>query len=66
MDARRFGANVDPLSNLLARTLPELPRKIMSPPMELQILVSLKPLVADFAHESVRREEGRRGQRNYL
>ncbi|RYR41075.1 hypothetical protein Ahy_A08g037473 [Arachis hypogaea] len=52
VDTRRFGAHVHPLSYLLGGTLPELPREVVSPPVELEILVPLEPLVADLAHET--------------
>lgn len=64
--ARRLGTHVDPLLHLLARPLPKLPRKIVTPPMELQILIPLKPFVANFAHESVRGHQGLRRQSNHL
>lgn len=54
MNASRFRTDIDSLPYLLPRSLPQLPRQVMSSAMKLQILVSLKAFVADLAHESVR------------
>lgn len=54
MYARSFRAHIDPLFDLLARPLSELPWQIMTPTMKLQILIPLKPFVANFTYESIR------------
>lgn len=63
VDARFLWTNVNSLPDLLGRPLAQLPWQIMPAPVELQILVALEALVADFAHESVGRHEslGRQG-----
>lgn len=66
VNARWFGTHVHPLSHLLARPLPQLPRKVVTPPMKLKVLVPLKPLVANFTHETVRGHQGLRRQSNHL
>lgn len=63
VDARFLGTNINSLPDLLGRPLAQLPREVVSAPVELQVLVALEALVADFAHESVGRHEslGREG-----
>lgn len=46
-------AYIDPLPNLGAGPLPKLPRKIVASPMQLEVLVPLKPLVADLTNKPV-------------
>ena len=57
MKAGGFGTNVDFLLHFRAASLPEFPRQIMASPMQLQVLVSLKTFMADFADESIRRQK---------
>lgn len=58
VNAAGLRAKVDFSSNFLAALLLQLPWQIMASAMELKVLLSLKPFVAYFADESVRRHEG--------
>ncbi|KAH0467438.1 hypothetical protein IEQ34_004676 [Dendrobium chrysotoxum] len=51
--ARDLGADVDFFPHFLARSLLELPRKVVASPVELKVLVSLEAFVADLADEAV-------------
>jgi hypothetical protein len=53
VNTRRLGANISFLFNFFAVSLLQLPRKVMTPPMKLKILIPLKPLVADLTHKSI-------------
>lgn len=53
VDARRLWTNVNLLTRLSARSLLELPWQVVASTVQLQVLVPLKPFVADFADESV-------------
>lgn len=55
VNATGFRAYIDPLLRLFPCSLPELPRQVMPSTVKLEVLVSLKPLIADLTHESVRR-----------
>lgn len=66
MNAGIFRTYVDSLPDFLARSLSELPGKIVAAPMELQILISLKSFVANFADKSVRSHQRFRRQSNHF
>ena len=66
VDARRLRADIDFLFHLFASPLPEFPWKIVTSPVKLQILISLKPFVANFTHKSICSQKGLRRQSNYL
>jgi hypothetical protein len=66
VDTRSFRADIDSLLDLFARSLPQLPRQIMTSPVKLQILIPLKPFAANFADESVRGHKGLGRQSNHL
>ena len=53
VDAGLLGANINLLLHLLVQSLLELPGKVVTPSVKLQILVSLETLVAYFADETV-------------
>lgn len=53
MDACGFRANIGFFSNLLAVSLLQLPWKVVASPVELKVLISLKPFVADLTDKSI-------------
>ncbi|KAL0924056.1 hypothetical protein M5K25_004861 [Dendrobium thyrsiflorum] len=53
VDARDLGADIDFFPHFLARSLLELPRKVVASPVELKVLVSLEAFVADLADEAI-------------
>lgn len=53
MNASGFRAYINALSRFFASPLSEFPRQVVAPPVELQILVPLKPFVADLTYKSV-------------
>lgn len=59
VDTRLLRANINLLPHhLLVASLPELPWEIVATAVQLQVLVSLKSLIADFTYETVGGHEG--------
>ena len=54
VEAVGLGADEDALLDLGGITLEQLPWHLVAAPVHLQVLVPLKPLVADIAHVPVR------------
>ena len=57
MRAGDLRADIHLLLSVSAASLLELPWQIMTPPVELEVLVSLETLMADFTYVSVCRNE---------
>lgn len=66
MHAGGLRAHIDPLPDFFGCSLPQLPRQVVASPMELQVLITLEPFVADLAHETVGCEERCRRQSDHL
>lgn len=66
VNTSRLRTHINSLFDFLARSLPQFPRKIMSSAMKLQVLVPLKPFIANFTHESICGQKGFRRQSNHL
>lgn len=54
VQATRFGAHEHPLPHHRSLSLQKLPGHLVTSPVHLQILVPLKPLVADLAYITIR------------
>lgn len=58
VDAGGFGADIDSLNDLSARSLLKLPWQVVTSSVELEVLVPLEPLLTNFTYKPVCGHQG--------
>lgn len=66
VEAARLRADENTLSGHRSFALQQFPGHLVAPPVHLQILISLEPLIADLTHVSIRFQQGFGGKRHHF